>query len=134
MEYNEIKEECMNHVVKNLSEDELNKIKAQNSRLVSKFQADQLEKNAKKHWDIFYKRNEGRFFKDRHWTTREFEELLDLSNSDKNLTLFEVGCGVGNLIYPLIEENVIFSKIYSCDLSPRAIEFVKVNKIILNIF
>lgn len=126
MECNKNDQECLTHVVKNLNQDELNKIKAQDSRLVTKFQAEQLEKNAKKHWDIFYKRNEGRFFKDRHWTTREFKELLELSDSEKNLTLFEVGCGVGNLIYPLIEENIIFNKIYSCDLSPRAIEFVKV--------
>lgn len=113
------------HVAKSLTDEEVQKMNAQNSRLVSDFQAIQLEKNAKKHWDLFYKRNEDRFFKDRHWTTREFEELLGLGDDNKKI-LFEVGCGVGNLIYPLLEDNINFEMIYACDLSPRAVEFVKV--------
>lgn len=115
------------HVAKQLTSEEIDKIKAQNSRLVSEFQAMQLEKNAKKHWDLFYKRNEVRFFKDRHWTTREFQELLGLGNTDNAQTLLEIGCGVGNLIYPLLEDNINFKMIYACDLSPRAVDFVKVS-------
>lgn len=40
--------------------------------------------------------------------------------------MFEVGCGVGNTIYPLREEfpNLFF---YGCDLSPRAVDLVKVS-------
>lgn len=113
------------HVAKCLTDGEKRKLEEQNSRLVSDFQAVQLEKNAKKHWDLFYKRNEVKFFKDRHWTTREFEELLGLGHESKNI-LFEVGCGVGNLIYPLLEDKIDFEMIYACDLSPRAVEFVKV--------
>lgn len=115
------------HVAKQLTPEEIDKIRAQDTRLVSDFQAMQLEKNAKKHWDLFYKRNEIRFFKDRHWTTREFEELLGLGAERRAQCLLEVGCGVGNLIYPLLEDNRNFEKIYACDLSPRAIEFVKVS-------
>lgn len=120
----------ISHVVeKQLTAEESSRLKAQDTRLVSDFQAMQLEKNAKKHWDLFYKRNEIRFFKDRHWTTREFEELLGLgSEVKKSRCLLEVGCGVGNLIYPLLEDNISFEKIYACDLSPRAIDFVKVCK------
>lgn len=43
--------------------------------LVSDFKQIKLEKEAQKNWDLFYKRNTTNFFKDRHWTTREFEEL-----------------------------------------------------------
>lgn len=43
--------------------------------LVSDFKQMKLEKEAQKNWDLFYKRNTTNFFKDRHWTTREFEEL-----------------------------------------------------------
>lgn len=40
-------------------------LKKQNSRMVTGFKASQLEKDAKKNWDLFYKRNETKFFKDR---------------------------------------------------------------------
>ena len=43
---------------------------------VSEFKQNKLEKEAKKNWDLFYKRNSTNFFKDRHWTTSEFEELV----------------------------------------------------------
>ncbi|KAL3276992.1 hypothetical protein HHI36_012352 [Cryptolaemus montrouzieri] len=101
------------------------KLEQQNLRLVPEFKANQLEVNAKKYWDLFYKRNETRFFKDRHWTTREFTELLNEDNPEKRM-IFEVGCGVGNFIFPLINENLNFF-IYACDLSPRAVDLVKRN-------
>lgn len=96
----------------------------QNSRMVSLFKAQEIEKNAKKHWDIFYKNNGNRFFKDRHWTAREFSELLGNDNHQKHI--LEIGCGVGNLIYPLLADglNAMF---YACDFSPRAIECLKSN-------
>lgn len=40
-------------------------LEKQNSRMVSKFTANKLETQAAKNWDLFYKRNETRFFKDR---------------------------------------------------------------------
>ena len=43
--------------------------------LVSEFKQMKLEKEAQKNWDLFCKRNTTHFFKDRHWTTQEFEEL-----------------------------------------------------------
>lgn len=64
--------------LKVLDSSDLEKLAAQNSRLLPSWQADKLEAEAKKHWDLFYKRNENRFFKDRHWTTREFKELLQI--------------------------------------------------------
>nr|XP_033785938.1 tRNA N(3)-methylcytidine methyltransferase METTL6 isoform X4 [Geotrypetes seraphini] len=96
--------------------------------VVSHFKQVKLEKEAQKNWDLFFKRNSTNFFKDRHWTTREFEELGACREfEDQNLTILEAGCGVGNCLFPLLEEDTnIFA--YACDFSPRAIEFVKVLK------
>lgn len=132
------------HVVpeKQLIDDEKSKLAAQNSRLLTQFQANKLELEAKKNWDLFYKRNTTKFFKDRHWTTREFFELIDTDpNTTENQTLtdgeselkpkknlLEIGCGVGNLVFPLIEDNHHQKYfIYAMDFSPRAIEIVKQN-------
>ncbi|XP_030638323.1 tRNA N(3)-cytidine methyltransferase METTL6 [Chanos chanos] len=112
--------------VRTLTEEELEKLK--NDRvLVSEFKQQKLEKEAQKNWDLFYKRNTTNFFKDRHWTTREFEELKACREFEsQKLVLLEAGCGVGNCIFPLLEEDLnIF--VYACDFSPRAVEFVKQN-------
>ncbi|KAM6449289.1 tRNA N(3)-cytidine methyltransferase METTL6 isoform 2-T4 [Liasis olivaceus] len=95
--------------------------------LVSDFKQQKLEKEAQKNWDLFYKRNSTNFFKDRHWTTREFEELKACCKfADQKLTILEAGCGVGNCLFPLLEEDMnIFA--YACDFSPRAVEYVKQN-------
>ncbi|KAL5241090.1 hypothetical protein ACI65C_008500 [Semiaphis heraclei] len=107
-----------------LSEHDQAILAKQNSRMVSSFKAQEIEKNSKKHWDIFYKNNGNRFFKDRHWTTREFSELIGDDVHKKSI--LEIGCGVGNLIYPLLADglNAMF---YACDFSPRAIECLKSN-------
>lgn len=45
--------------------------------------------------------------------------------ADQKLTILEAGCGVGNCLFPLLEEDLnIFA--YACDFSPRAVEYVKV--------
>lgn len=116
---------CSISAVKTLTEDELQRIKVQDARLVPEFKANVLEKDAAKFWDLFYKRNESRFFKDRHWTTREFVELLD-ENSKESRTLLEIGCGVGNFIYPLVLAGLNFH-IKACDFSTRAITLLKTN-------
>ncbi|KAK9874918.1 hypothetical protein WA026_005735 [Henosepilachna vigintioctopunctata] len=111
---------------KYLTNEEKFKLEKQNSRMVSEFKANQIEADAKKYWDLFYKRNECRFFKDRHWTTREFTDILNDENNSEKRIIFEVGCGVGNFIFPLVEENFNFF-IYACDLSPRAVSLVHQN-------
>lgn len=58
-----------------LTEDEKRKLE-DDSKVVSDFKQNKLEKEAQKNWDLFYKRNTTNFFKDRHWTTAEFKELL----------------------------------------------------------
>ena len=114
-----------------LTAEELELLEKQNSRIVPEFKANKLELEAQKNWDLFYKRNETNFFKDRHWTTREFEELLgdvDGKGDEKPKVLLEVGCGVGNLVFPLLEENLPLY-IYCCDFSPRGVQFVKEHKL-----
>ena len=64
------------HLYSRLEPDHIELLEKQNSRLVTEFRAQKLEAEARKSWDLFYKRNQNRFFKDRHWTTREFQELL----------------------------------------------------------
>ena len=50
---------------------------ARDTDLVSAFKQNKLEEEAQRNWDLFYKRNTTKFFKDRHWTTHEFKELCD---------------------------------------------------------
>lgn len=110
-----------------LTDNELEKLH-KDTMLVTEFKQQKLETEAQKNWDLFYKRNTTKFFKDRHWTKREFEELSATKSSTGPLVLFEAGCGVGNFLFPLLDEDVdkqLF--IYACDFSPRAVNFVKEN-------
>ncbi|XP_077977996.1 tRNA N(3)-cytidine methyltransferase METTL6-like [Glandiceps talaboti] len=110
------------HHARTLTQEEQRKLE-KDSNTVSEFKQNKLEKESKKNWDLFYKRNSTNFYKDRHWTTREFEELK--TDNEKKI-LLEVGCGVGNALFPLLEESPSLF-IYACDFSPRAVQFVKDN-------
>ncbi|CAH0747749.1 unnamed protein product [Diatraea saccharalis] len=114
------------HRLKELSEEDKKRLESQNSRLIPEAKAAKLEREAKRHWDIFYKRNETKFFRDRHWTTREFQELINF-DPQENVVFLELGCGVGNMVYPLLQEGFSNFFFYACDFSPRAVEFVKTN-------
>ena len=59
-----------------LTEAETEKL-LKDTKLVSDFKQNKLEKEAQKNWDLFYKRNTTKFFKDRHWTRREFSDLIN---------------------------------------------------------
>ena len=112
-------------VLEPLSEHQQVKLKKQDSRgLVSEFKQMKLEQEAAKNWDKFYKRNETRFYKDRHWTTREFKELTGSVQHGTRKVLFEIGCGVGNFFYPLLEDGLDWY-VHACDFSQRAVDFVK---------
>ncbi|PWN18731.1 S-adenosyl-L-methionine-dependent methyltransferase [Microstroma glucosiphilum] len=50
--------------------------------------------------------------------------LLSTSSSQATPVLLEVGCGVGNMLYPLLEK-VPGLKVHCCDFSSRAVEIVK---------
>jgi len=99
-----------------------------------------LVKDAAKHWDEFYTKNETKFFKDRHWLTIEFPELfVDASSLSRQDTaaaggaeerarrvVLEVGCGVGNTVFPLLEQSADTTMfVYGCDFSTQAVQLVK---------
>lgn len=83
-------------------------------------QIKKYESEADKYWDSFYDVHTNRFFKDRHWLFTEFPELGDDADVEKNI--FEIGCGVGNTIFPVLKYNTnekLF--VYGCDFSLKAI-------------
>lgn len=103
---------------------EAQKVIDQDSKSVTDFWYSKYEKDAKKNWDVFYKNNKTNFFKDRHYIDREFPELAQIQNSDQEYTFCELGCGVGNTFFPLLERFPNL-KCYGFDFSPRAIQMIK---------
>ncbi|KAF9436476.1 hypothetical protein BGZ76_003803 [Entomortierella beljakovae] len=97
-------------------------------KAIKPFWVNKYKNEAAKNWDRFYKRNETRFYKDRHWIEREFTVFKGQSNADGSdtpatMNCLEVGCGVGNFIFPVLERNPHLF-MYACDFAPRAIELV----------
>jgi len=93
-----------------------------------------LEIDARKNWDVFYKQNTTKFYKDRHYLTREFNQLSEAlaeakkNNSDQEITLLDLGCGVGNAFFPLVTEfGCPPLRVQCCDFSKRAVNFIKEN-------
>lgn len=90
----------------------------------------ELEEKASWHWDQFYQIHQNRFFKDRKWLFTEFPALTALENeSGQPLAMLEVGCGVGNTVFPVLEvvRNPQF-RLYCCDFSPVAVDVLKADK------
>jgi len=90
--------------------------------------ADPSKPTAKRNWDIFYKHNTTNFFKNRYYIDAEFTELKNLETlfKDTPKVYCELGCGVGNTIFPLSQKysNLL---VYGFDFSPKAIELLKKN-------
>lgn len=84
------------------------------------FWQNKYKTSAGKNWNNFYKRNSTNFYKDRHWLDHEFPNLL----TRPEVVGLEVGCGVGNLIFPALERNATL-KLFACDFSETAIRLVQ---------
>lgn len=99
-----------------------------------------------------------RFFKDRHWLFTEFPELApnvqapqrvhpetashqpagtpepalsqpQINSLKQNRRIFEIGCGVGNTIIPILKYSTEETlQIYGCDFSSKAIDILKENE------
>jgi hypothetical protein len=72
-------EENFCHSARTLTEEEITKLR-RDVTCVSDFKQNKLEREAQRNWDLFYKRNTTKFFKDRHWTKREFDELCPMES------------------------------------------------------
>jgi hypothetical protein len=74
------------------------------------------------YWHEFYKRNADHFYKDRHYLHIVFPELG--SDSIEQIKLLEVGCGVGNAIFPLMDLNKRLS-VSAIDHAKSAIQILR---------
>mmetsp|Transcript_53323 Transcript_53323/g.106901 ORF Transcript_53323/g.106901 Transcript_53323/m.106901 type:complete len:229 (+) Transcript_53323:1-687(+) len=70
-------------------------------------------------WDVFYRVNKTKFFKDRHYLDKEWTEFRQ-----GPMKVLEVGCGVGNTALPLLAVNPEL-KVWACDFSENAVEYMK---------
>lgn len=85
---------------------------------------------ANQHWNTFYTKHEEGFFKDRKWINLEFPELIQCTSAGAGpKVVADLGCAVGNTIYPLLRTNKnTLLKIHALDFSSAAIEIVKANR------
>jgi tRNAThr (cytosine32-N3)-methyltransferase len=113
------------------------------------YEIDVYNENASCFWNEFYQKNENKFFKDRHWLGTEFPELFEWDSrqhcvetpSHARRVVCELGCGVGNTMFPLVaelkerakkgsegEKNIAAQDtfVFASDFAPTAIDVLKV--------
>eukprot|EP01063_Lacrimia_lanifica_P041562 TRINITY_DN9732_c0_g2_i1.p1 TRINITY_DN9732_c0_g2~~TRINITY_DN9732_c0_g2_i1.p1 ORF type:complete len:322 (+),score=139.66 TRINITY_DN9732_c0_g2_i1:55-1020(+) len=79
------------------------------------------QENAAKMWNRYYSQNTTLGFKDRHYLTREVDEIKHAQ------TMMECGCGVGNAMYPILAE-LPHMRYYAFDLSEVAVKYLKTHE------
>ena len=90
------------------------------------------EDEADLHWDGFYERNQTKFFKDRHYLHKTFPHearyFMGSEDDEKKepYTLYEIGCGVGNNVLPLLSKNSSLH-VHCFDFSSVAINLLNQN-------
>nr|CCC50726.1 conserved hypothetical protein [Trypanosoma vivax Y486] len=85
------------------------------------------------HWNMYYRNNGMNGYRDRHYILREFSEfreaLKKLENEGEggDVVWMEVGCGVGNAIFPILEEygHVDGWRVVAFDISSVAISLLQ---------
>ncbi|KTF71723.1 hypothetical protein cypCar_00049479, partial [Cyprinus carpio] len=105
----------------------------ENSQPLPAEKQEEFDNRANEYWNDFYTIHENRFFKDRHWLFTEFPELAPQRKPPRDaeenlLNGEEVGCGVGNTVFPILKTNNdpgLF--VYCCDFSSTAVDLVKSN-------
>jgi len=112
----------------------------QMENMCQKEKIEEYESKADSFWNTFYSQHQNKFFKDRHWLFTEFPELYGQIQGDdkksepedksraenKPISFLEVGCGVGNTVFPLLNVNKNPNlKVFCCDFSSTAIQIVK---------
>ncbi|KAM3723312.1 SWI/SNF chromatin-remodeling accessory subunit [Dirofilaria immitis] len=91
----------------------------------SDFKRIKLQEELRKNWDKFYLRNKSNFFKDRWWIQHELGGLLEQHiDFQDNLNFLEAGCGVGNLVFPLMHLYPHWN-FYAFDFSDKAIRLLR---------
>ena len=90
----------------------------------SSFRHSGVERRKHVQWDNFYKRNESRFFKDRHYLTKAFPELRQSLQTLRHVHVLEAGCGAANAVLPLLQKHTNLSATV-VDYAARAVELVK---------
>ncbi|GAA5994768.1 hypothetical protein JCM5350_007987 [Sporobolomyces pararoseus] len=103
-------------------------ILSKNRTSAPQFWVDKTVKLAGKHWNDFYRNHQAvPFFKDRHWTQREWDLESKLGGGEgkgKGKAILETGCGTGAFIYPLLE---IYpdARFVGFDFAAKAVELTK---------
>lgn len=116
VQWDEEQEKEAQTLVENNSSIQIDKVENQN-----------LNENVAKNWNAFYNIHQNRFFKDRHWLFTEFPEIVEpLPCQETVKNILEIGCGVGNSVFPIVEhckEDNVF--VYGCDFSENAVNILK---------
>jgi len=96
--------------------------------LVDPVNREKYEKETAQMWDAFYSTNKQKFFKNRSYISKEVLEVSgEGSIACSNPIVMEVGCGVGNTLFPLLTANPD-KFFYAFDCSPTAVELLKKNE------
>uniref|UniRef100_A0A1I7TFS6 tRNA N(3)-methylcytidine methyltransferase n=1 Tax=Caenorhabditis tropicalis TaxID=1561998 RepID=A0A1I7TFS6_9PELO len=105
-----------------LTEEDNEKLAKQTN--ISDFKERKLELEARKNWDKFYNRNKNNFFKDRNWSSEDLKIICPDIDFEKEIKYLEAGCGVGNMLFPLVAE-IPKLKLFAFDFSDNAVKMLE---------
>jgi tRNAThr (cytosine32-N3)-methyltransferase len=104
-----------------------NTVKSQQINCMDQQQSDLLLLSAHSPWNKFYHRHNNNFFKDRRWLNHEIGPIIDemkTANITNTVHIMEVGCGVGNSVFPLLESRLDVN-FTAFDFSTRAVSLLQ---------